>query len=274
MNESCSVFVSGFKIQITMKQYLFVLLAFFLIVNSIQCQSKWTWGIQVEMGLSGKKEETIRSSTRGGTEFTTISSYNTRPAIGGGLWINYQLFNRLGLRSGLQYTNTGDQSSFSSSSKLASAKVPAVYSSSSYSLRIQRLQLPLIVEFRFAKVKFNPRIGAGFLFSKDFIKSIDERIVDISNTPAETNKHWRFPKSSGLTRVQLKANISLRINEQLELEFNQLFSKMPSVISWFNNTEYTEFNKGWLYFCGVGLPDKIISTQYHHISSLIFRYTL
>ncbi len=257
-----------------MKQYVLLLFVFFFIFNTIQCQSKWTWGIQAEIGLSGKKEENTHSSIRGGTEFTTTYSNNVSPTIGGGLWVNYQLLNRLGLRSGLQYMNAGDQRNFTSSSSLPSAKVPAVYSSLNYSLRIQRLQLPLIVEFRFAKVKFNPRIGAGFLFSKDFIKSIDEGIVDISNIPAETNKHWRFPKSLSLTRVQLKANISLKINTQLELEFNQLFGKTPSVISWSNNAEYAEFDTGWLYFCGVGLPDKIISTQYHHISSLVFRYTL
>ena len=263
-----------------MKQVLLLTLILCLVYSPLKSQTKWSWGIQTEIGISGVKYDKNESFLRSNTETIETDFKRQTPSIGGGLWIQYRLKNQISLRSGLQYVNAGDYSGSSRHSRMLTTNQEVSYYSTTNSFRVHRLQLPFMVAYQMGKGRIQPTIAAGAVWSQDIVKNITEEIINTSAEQHSIQKPTGFPAHVRMGNIQPMFTFGAKITDQLTIEFKHLFGQKTRKIRWIVNPEIDPDTIRIEYvFCDDCYPNsysysKAIKTHYHQSSSLVFRYIL
>lgn len=260
-----------------MKQVLLLTLFLYFIYTPLKSQSKWSWGIQTEIGISGTNHDKNESVQRANTETIVIEFTRQAPSIGGGIWVQHHFKSHINLRSGLQYVNTGEYNGNSRHSRLLTTNQEVSYYSNTNSFRVHRLQLPFLVEYQIGKSSIKPTIGIGVVWSKDIVKNITEKIINTSAEQYRVQKPRGFPSSIKIGSAQPMFTFGAKITDQLSVEFKHLFARKPKDISWIidpNIDPNSIQTPAGFIPCHCFSYSKIIKTHYHQSNSLVFKYRL
>jgi len=135
-------------------------------------QSRWTFGLDVEGGYSGQadlEEHTYLDDTFGDYYYKT--EVRRQPGFSGGVWTEFLLSQRFGLRLGVNYSQWRDFSEIESIS-YNTEDVMAAYSRDRFYQKQSQLRIPLETHFYFGKPNSRARfflkagVQAGYLLAQ------------------------------------------------------------------------------------------------------------
>lgn len=154
-----------------MKKFL-LLSAFFVLAIALSGQSRWAFGLDVEGGYSGQpdlQEQTYLDDTFGDYYFK--NEVRRQPGFSGGVWTEYLLSQRFGLRLGVNYSQWRNFSE-SESKYYNTEDVMTSYSRERYYQQQNQLRIPLETNFYFGKPDSRTRfflkagVQAGYLLAQ------------------------------------------------------------------------------------------------------------
>lgn len=128
-----------------------LLSVFVAMAMTLSAQSRWAFGLDVEGGYSGKAdlhEETYEDDTFG--DYYYKNQVRRQPGFSGGVWTEFLLSQRLGLRLGVNYSQWRD---FSETEGISynTEDIMIAYSRDRYYQKQSQLRIPLETNFYFGK---------------------------------------------------------------------------------------------------------------------------
>lgn len=227
-----------------MRSILTLLCCIFL-TSLLMGQTRLSFGLNAQIGLSGKAKVDESSKRFGNTDSYQRSGNHLVGVAGAGLWAAYEISPKLALRSGIQYQSSGNKDfreSYSEDIRTGQITFP---SSSAISFRAHQLQVPLELQIRIGQGKMQPTLSFGAQYSYDWIGSIyAESILFQGSDQTEYVNEWtperREEFSMAKSNIQPVFAVGLRINEQMSVRLRRSWIAQEQTISWRENFEHIE----------------------------------
>ncbi len=236
-------------------------------------QSKYSFGFNTQVGVSGKVNPSEDVSRFGTSDFYQISGNRIVGVAGAGFWAAYDFSPKIALRTGLQYQSSGNEDyreSYSEDILTGQIMFPSSYS---ISFRTNQIQVPLEFQIRIGQGKMQPTLSFGAQYSYDWIGSIyaettffqgADQLESVNEWTPDRREDFRMNGS----KIQPVLGVGLRINDQMHIRVRRTWIGQDQLVSWRENFEIFE---------PVLSPDDpiviICGTPYHYRANSTHRQT-
>lgn len=243
-----------------MKYYTLLFCLFFSL--SIQAQQEWSWGIQNQIGISGKNE-----TGYGNVSGITSSGYNepykrTYAAIATGIWAKRMLSKRIGIRSGLQYLYTQHKQGMRQIRRNNTNSSISLHTDEYTSFNVHRIQIPIVVEMDINITKIRPTIGLGLVWNRDHVRNLRHYEKDLlthtESVDVPTGFSTHFTEQNIQWRWSIGANITPAIS--LAIIFDKAYNF--GTVEWIRSSFPTATNS---YY-------SVVRTNHNDMKSIAIQY--
>lgn len=208
-------------------------------------QSKFSFGLNAQVGLSGKAALAEEVDRFGTTDFYHRSGNRLVGVAGGGFWAAYDFSPKIALRSGIQYQSSGSKDyreNYSEDIRTGQILFP---SSFSFSFRANQIQVPLEFQIRIGQGKMQPTLSFGAQYSYDWVGSIYAEMSFFQGADQfESLNEWTPERRTGFemdgSRVQPVLGVGLRINDQMNVRIRRTWAGQSQKVRWRENFDYFE----------------------------------
>lgn len=259
-----------------MRQFFFLLLLMSFVFH-LTAQNRWSFGIDAQVGLTGKTEYLYDDeSFSGGSRYSDIRENRFSPAAGAGAWVQFQITPGLGLRSGMGYLNSGNKDSRMSYSEVLATEQVTLNYATIYEFRVHQLQVPLELTLQAPTGKIKPLLSFGVQLNQEWRGNIHHKAAVDGDLTYVNN--WSKANSdldqSPRPFLQPIASIGLSLNDQMSIRLRQTWS-IQREISWnqgFHVPEVIDPSTG-IIICGV-FNSYNTETTHQRLTSLQLVYRL
>lgn len=215
----------------------FVLLCCCLLNQFLLSQSRFSYGINIQAGLSGKtKLEESHNS------LTTTDTHRSRrhvfvPVVGVGVWGDYMLREKLSVQSGLQYVNSGNTEVHRGYTESRNTSRIISFHDYSYMFRAHQLQLPFEFKLELGQGQLKPVFSLGAQLSYEWLGTIykennanvdEDNRVDVTVWSRETRTMIDYRPLN----LQPFIGFGFRLNEQMLVRLRHSWKFGEQVVRW------------------------------------------
>ena len=126
---------------------IFTLTLFSIATSFLLAQSRFSFGVNAQIGLSGKTNGIENQNSFRGTFNYSEERNPLVPVLGAGGWVAYNLSEKMRFQTGLQYANSGNVDLYHSYAEVVRTGERTAEFSNKYHFRVHQLQLPLEIQF-------------------------------------------------------------------------------------------------------------------------------
>lgn len=247
-------------------KYTLILFSF-LYALQVQAQSKWTWGLQTQIGISGQNiEETTNIEVINSSSGQSRRYASPKAAIGLGLYLNRTLNKHLSFHTGIQYLYTSDKEGNDINLRDLSTDTPLVALNSQTGFDVHRMQISSGFDFAIGQANIRPIIGLALIWNEDFIRNLRlstyNALTDVSthmlpldfqSSFHKRNAQWQFKLG-----LQLTPYIKVYLLHHQNINFKNIKWTKESYVPGFPSIPITN----------------TITTYYNQMSSVMVQYRL
>lgn len=254
-----------------------LLLCFMLLCMSmVFAQSRWSAGIDAQIGFTGLNKGVAHNSDFRGTTFFYSQKNILLPNAGGGLWAQYQLSTALGFRFGLGYLNSGSSSRELVYTEVINTGQKTLSRDDIYRLRVHQLQMPFELVYKPGKRNVRPYFSLGIQVSRVIRGSIQQEkaYAEGVNLVFTWNKDaiYYLDKEPWLL-IQPIASVGLSINDQMTLRFRYVWAKAQT-LNWLGYYNTTQSFNATVSTTPSGPREYNIADTHQQLISLQFNYRI
>lgn len=220
-------------------RFFFLLICCCFLNSILLSQSRFSYGINLQAGLSGK---TKKWESHEHVDPTNFNTYRSRrhvlvPAAGMGAWVNYTLGKNIFLQSGLQYMNTGNTAANERRSVFQGPPTRVTYRDYTYSFRAHQLQLPFEANVELGQGNVRPILALGVQLSYEwFGKIYHEDDIDLDDNDRSYVTVWtrkdREMYDFRALNLQPFFGFGFRLNEQMTIRLRQVWKFKEETLRW------------------------------------------
>ena len=210
---------------------------------SVVGQSRFSFGLSTQVGLSGKNTHQERENFFRGTVPTRSYSEEGNKFVavaGAGVWAAYDLTNSIAVQAGLQYVNSGNTDYRQSYSETIATGQRSFATALSYRFRAHQLQLPLEIKLGLPLNKIQPQLILGAQLSRDWIGTIYAENPYYRDEPDREyvvawSEDYRADFSAERLSVQPFVGFGLRLNDVMNISLRHTWIPETQAITWEEN---------------------------------------
>ena len=261
---------------------IIITLAFFsLTTSSLFAQSRFSFGLNAQLGLSGKANVKESQDFFSGSLYQEDLSNPLVPAAGIGGWVEYQSTEKVSFRSGLQYVNTGNIDLRETSNQVLSTGQFTSQSSFQYHFRVHQLQLPLELQIGLGQSQgVKPFLTFGAQLTRDWVRNIyteSDYMFGIESYASRSVwlPEYRLDQNTNTLGIQAVLGFGVKLNDNMSVRLRHTWQSEERAVEWTEDYSQWEIhtNDPDVIWCGV-IGSYSAETMHRRLTSLEFSYRL